>query len=80
MVSNISGFTVFMIVNPRHAYAARVTVLGLLVCVCVSVCLLPRFLRDNKTVIPTGSSYTGFFLKVDFCITTAFKGYGVKTK
>jgi len=30
------------IVNPRHAYAERVTVLGL--CVCVSVCLSPLIL------------------------------------
>ena len=29
----------YKIINPRHACAARVTVLGLLACVCVCLCL-----------------------------------------
>ena len=49
------------IINPRRACAARVTVLGLCVCVsvCLSVCPLPRFLPPRATMRPT--RYTSGF-------------------
>ena len=45
------------IINPWRACAAKVTVLGL--CVCVSVCLSPRFLPPRATMRPT--RYTSGF-------------------
>ena len=52
------------------------------VSVCLSFCLLPRFLRRvNKTAILMDSSLHWFHFKEgDFHITTAFKSYGVKSK
>ena len=55
------------LVNPRCACAARVTVLGL--SVCLSVCLSVRRLA-NLAVQGTGRPMTA---------TTAFERYGVKT-
>ena len=54
-------YILFSLVNPRRACAARVTVLGLCVClfVCLSVCLLPRFLPPRATNRPK-SDTNGF--------------------
>ena len=70
----------FTIINPRCAFTARVTVLGSWVC--LSVCPLPRFLRqDNEIATPTGSSlHWPHFKEGNFDKTSAFKSYGVKGK
>jgi len=53
------------IINPRHACAARVTVLGLCVCVsvCVSVCLYSLILAlkgpSRSSAIPTALAQQG---------------------
>ena len=54
-------YILFSLVNPRRACAARVTVLGLCVCLSVylSVCLLPRFLPPRATNRPK-SDTNGF--------------------
>ena len=61
------------LINPRRACAARVTVLGLCVCVsvCLSVCLLPRFLPLRATRRPKSdtnefSATLALFLKRRF--------------
>ena len=59
----------WLLINPRSACAARVTV-----SVCPSVCyhvFCDYAQRDYKTAIPTGSSL--HWLHCDFRITTAFK-------
>ena len=45
-----------LLVNPRRA-CARVTVLGLCVCLCVSVCPAPRVLPLRATERPTEGTY-----------------------
>ena len=49
---------VVLIINPRRACAARVTVVVLSFClsVCLSVCLLPRFLPLRATRRPISDS------------------------
>ena len=72
-----------MLVNPRRACAARVTVLGLS-SVRLSVCLSFSATTRNKggqKAIPTGSvPHWLDFKNGDFRKSTAFKSYGVKTK
>ena len=78
--------TMLMLVNPRRACTARVTVVGSWVCLCVCpfVCyhaFCDYAQRDNETAIPTGSSLHWLHIhKGDFRITTAFRSYGVKSK
>ena len=55
-----------IVINPRRACAARVTVLGLCVsvCVCVCVCVCGRLfsrykLQDDYLAIPTASAPQG---------------------
>ena len=73
------------IFNPRHACAARVTVLGS-VCVCVFVCLsVKSHLTSGASVRPEntvtysagngGQKICGVFFE-----TVPFKSYGVKRK
>ena len=68
-LSLMRHMSVYMLINPRRACAARVTVLGL--SVCLSVCLSPlqlaprRSVRStNDTIYSAGNSLIkGFFLK-----------------
>ena len=74
-----------VIVNPRRA-CARVTVLGL--CVCLSVCLCVRHHESchyaersvqPKVHVPTASAQSGKHFKYGvFSINALFKSYGVK--
>ena len=74
-----------VLINPRRACAARVTVVVL--CVCLSVCLFvcQRLfshyrLRGGLCAIPTASVLQGQEKqRGDFAETAAFKRYGVKT-
>ena len=70
--------------NPWHACAARVTVLGVCVCVRLSVCLSAAILALQATRQPM--SDTNVFIttrtwkiKADFPETTEFERYAVKT-
>ena len=79
-----------LIINPRRACAARVTVLVLSFCpsvrpsVCLSVCyhvFCHYAQQGGQKAIPTGSvPHWLDFKKGDFRKSTAFKSYGVKTK
>ena len=71
-----------MIFNPRSACAARVTVLGLCVClfVCLSVCyhvFCHYAQRDGQKAIPMGSVPHWLYFR-DFDKNAAFESYGVK--
>ena len=72
------------IINPRRAFAARVTVLGLSVSVRLSVCyhvFCHHAQRTGKIATPTGSALHWLdFKNVDFRKSAAFRSYGVKTK
>ena len=78
-------FVFIIIINPRRACAARVTVVVL--CVCLSACLFvydyifsDYRLRGGSCAIPTSSVLQGHENKTgDFAETTAFERYGVKT-
>ena len=64
-----------MIINPRRACAARITVVVL--CVCLSVCLSATILA---LPIPTASVLQGpEKQRGEFAETTALERYGVKT-
>ena len=73
-----------ILVNPRCARAARVTVLGL-VCVCLSVCLLSHISLLERLFVLKILSCTQWAMEVQkicgvFFETTPFKSYGVKRK
>ena len=82
-----------LVVNPRRACAASVTVLGLCVClcVCVSVCVCvcvcvclhlfsPYRDQAGSSAIPTALAQQGLEnLCGDVAKTVAFERYGVKT-
>ena len=77
------GSPKILIINPRRACAARVTVLGPFVC--LSVCLLPRFLppratRQRNRDIKGSALHRLDFKFGDFRKSNAFESYGVKTK
>ena len=80
----INPFSLMHIINPRRACAARVTVLGLCVCLsfCLSVCyhVFCRYTqRDGQKPIPTGSvPHWLYFKNGDFDKNAAFESYGVK--
>ena len=67
-----------IIINPRRACAARVTVLGLSVCLFTTILGLQATRRLMSE--PTASVLQGHDKECgDFAETTAFEGYGVKT-
>ena len=79
------AIVISMFINPRRACAARVTVLGLCLSVCRSVCLSdPSFSSTARNKAATFAILTGSGLhwlhlkKGDFRKITAFKSYGVE--
>ena len=67
-----------MLINPRRACAARVTVVGLSVCVCVCRRLFWHYrLQGGLLAIPTASEPEN--LLGDFPETTTFERYALKT-
>ena len=69
----------YLFINPRRACAARVTVLGL--CVCVSVTTFSAATRNEtaKKRYQRVQYHTGFIFKNgDFGKNAAFESYGVK--
>ena len=69
----LAGVVLAVVVNPRRACAARITVLGL--CVCVSVCLSVCYhvfcryaQRDGQKAIPTGSVPHWLYFKMAILI------------
>ena len=66
------------VINPRRAYTARVTVLGLSVCYHV---FCHHVQGDNKRAIPIGSALHWLDFKFgDFRKITVFENYAVKNK
>ena len=80
MFASVTSVIVIVgIVNPRRV-GARVTVLGL--SVCLSVCLLPVFLGDGKLIRRTeGTKRFGAtlrsFIRTDFSLNASFYSNGV---
>ena len=67
-----------LLVNPRRACAARVTVLGLSVCYRV---FCHHAQQTGKIATPTGSAlHRLHFKNGDFRKSAAFRSYGLKTK
>ena len=75
----IPSFCSMVVINPRHACAARVTVLDSCVCVCVCVCLSAPFrplrVKVSPETIPT--LHRDKTKRIKWAIFLKFKSYGV---